>query len=315
MEQRLPNNNEPNMSASAPQQSCWHPKYWLLWFLFGLIYLITRLPLPLQHAIGRLLGFCLYWLGPRRRHIAAVNIDLCLAQLSTAERKTLLKQHFGHYGISLIESFTAWWASPATLQGRVEYEGLQHLQQALDGGNGVLLIGSHFTTLEIGVRLLNLKIPFDMMYRPHKNLLFNTVMSKGRERWGGKVIDRRDVRALLASLKNNHPLWYGPDQDYGRKHSVFVPFMGVTAATVTGTSRLAKISGAAVVPYFVERLKKSRYRIIVHPALENFPGDSTEADAETINRIIEAQIRKSPVDYLWTHRRFKTRPDGEPRPY
>jgi len=283
--------------------------------MFSLIYLVTRLPLPLQHRIGRLLGFCLYWLGPRRRHIASVNIGLCLPELSALQRKNLLKRHFSQYGISLVETFTAWWASPATLQGRVEYEGLENLQQALENGKGVLLLGSHFTTLEIGVRLLNLKIPFDMLYRTHTNLLFDAVMSKGRERWGRKVIDRRDIRGLLSSLKNNHALWYGPDQDYGRKHSVFVPFMGVTAATVTGTSRLTKISGAVVVPYFVERLAGSRYRIVVHSVLEHFPGDDIAADAEKINQLIETQIRKSPADYLWTHRRFKTRPNGEKRPY
>jgi len=293
----------------------WHPKFWPLWLVFGLLFAITRLPLPLQHAAGRTLGFFLYWLGPRRRHIAEVNIRLCLPELSDAKRHTLLKIHFGRYGISLIESFTAWWARPAILEGRVEYEGLENLHEALKQGKGVLLLGSHFTTLEIGVRLLGQVIPVHNMYRRHKNPLFESIMSRGRERWVGTAIDRRDVRCVLRSLRDNHPVWYGPDQDYGRKHSVFVPFMGNLAATVTGTSRIARISGSPVVPYFVERMQRSRYRVVIHPPLDNFPTDNIEADAERINRIIETQIRKVPADYLWTHRRFKTRPEGEARPY
>lgn len=303
------------MSDTATKNKNLSAKFWPLWLIFALLYVITRLPLKYQQHVGRVLGKLLYWFGPGRRHIAETNLRLCLPELSNQERQSLLKRHFSLYGISLIESFAAWWAKPAIFVGKVEYHGLHNLHEALKKGKGVLLLGSHFTTLEIGVRLLSQQIPFHAMYRRHKNPVFESIMSSGRSRWLGKVIDRRNIRGILRSLKENHPVWYGPDQDYGRKHSVFVPFMGNLAATVTGTSRLARLSGAAVVPYFVERTDDNGYLVIVHPALDNFPTDNIESDAMRINQIIEKQIRKAPENYLWTHRRFKTRPEGEPRPY
>jgi KDO2-lipid IV(A) lauroyltransferase len=154
-----------------------------------------------------------------------------------------------------------------------------------------------------------------MMYRPHKNPLFERIMSNGRERWNGKIIERRDIRQILRSLKSNRAVWYGPDQDYGRKHSVFVPFMGVQTATVTATSRLARLSGAAVVPYVIRRTDTGDYHVVVFPELENFPSDDLEQDARRINEWLEQQIRLQPENYFWTHRRFKTRPAGEDRPY
>jgi KDO2-lipid IV(A) lauroyltransferase len=262
-----------------------------------------------------MLGFVLYHLGKKRRHIASVNLSLCFPDLAEEQRQALLRKHYGLYGTSLLESFSAWWSRPGLFEGRVTYEGLEHLRSALEKGHGALLVNGHFTTLEIGQRLLGQKIPFDMMYRPHKNPLFEHVMSRGRERWNGKVIDRRDVRNILRSLKSNHPIWYGPDQDYGRKHSVFVPFMGVMAATVTGTSRLAKLSGAAVVPYVARRTGDHGYHITVYPEFRDFPSDDLERDATRINQWFEQQIRQVPEDYLWTHRRFKTPPPGGTRPY
>ena len=291
------------------------PKFWLLWLAFSLIYPMTRLPLAIQHTIGQAFGFLLYHLGTRRRHIANVNLSLCFPELDASERKALLKEHYGLYGVCLMETFSAWWAKPSLFKNKVTYEGLEHLTKALEQGKGVLLLNGHFTTLEIGGRLLAQKIPFHMVYRAHKNPLIEKTMSSSRERWIGKAIDRRDIRQTLRSLKANHPVWFGPDQDYGKKHSVFVPFMGVMAATVTGTSRIAKLSGAPVVPYLARRTGNHGYHVIVFPPLEGFPGDDLEQDAIRINQWFEEQIRKEPADYLWTHRRFKTPPPGGKRPY
>ncbi len=291
------------------------PGHWLLWLLFGLLYLVTRLPLSMQHWVGRRLGSLLYLFGRRRRHIAAVNLRLCFSGLQASQRHTLLKRHFALYGVSVIECFTAWWSKPEIINRHTEYTGLENFEQALAEKRGILLLSGHFTTLEIGSRLLGQKIPFSGMYRKHKNPLFERIMSEGRERWiAGRSYDRRDVRGILKSLKAGNAIWYGPDQDYGRKHSIFVPFMGVTAATVTGTSRWARLTNAIVLPYFVERTE-SGYHVRVFPRLENFPTSDQEADAIRINQIIEKQICVSPENYLWTHRRFKTRPAGELRPY
>jgi len=291
------------------------PRYWPLWVLFGLLYIITRLPLAAQQHLGRATGWCLYYIGQRRRQIARINLELCFPDMITSERQELLRQSYSLYGMSLIETFTAWWSAPAIFHGKVTYEGLEHLTHALEKGRGVLLLNGHFTTLEIGQRLLGQKVPFDMMYRPHKNPLFERIMSNGRQRWNGKVIDRRNVREIMRSLKSNHPVWYGPDQDYGRKHSVFVPFMGVMAATVTGTSRLTKLSGAPVVPYVARRTENHGYHIKVYPEITDFPTEDLEQDASRVNRWFEERIREVPQDYLWTHRRFKTPPPGKLRPY
>ena len=291
------------------------PRYWLLWLLLGLVYPVTCLPLKAQRRIGRWLGKLLYLFGHYRRHIATVNLQLCFPELKASEQHTLLKKHFALYGVSVIESFATWWSKPEIINRHVEYSGLENFEQALAEKRGILLLSGHFTTLEIGSRLLGQRMPFSGMYRRHKNPLFEHVMSTGRQRWiDGKTYDRKDVRGVLKSLKAGHAIWYGPDQDYGRKHSVFVPFMGVMAATVTGTSRWARLTNAIVLPYFVERTENG-YHVKVLPRLESFPTGDQQADAIRINQIIEKQIRLSPENYLWTHRRFKTRPDGEPRPY
>ena len=302
-------------SINPPLLPLMVPRYWPLWLLLGLLFPITQLPLVMQQAFGRALGFLLYHLGAHRRHIATVNLSLCFPDRDEAAKKSLLKKHFALYGISLIETFAAWWSRPAIFNDKVTYEGLHHLTEALQQGNGVLLVNGHFTTLEIGQRLLGQKIPFDMMYRPHKSLLFERIMSNGRQRWNGKVVDRKNVRDILRSLKSNRPIWYGPDQDYGRKHSVFVPFMGVMAATVTATARLAQLSGAPVVPYVVRRTDNHGYHVKVYPPLSDFPSDDAEQDARKVNQWFEKRIREVPEDYLWTHRRFKTPPPGQSRPY
>ena len=176
----------------------------------------------------------------------------------------------------------------------------------------MILLSAHFTSLEIGGRLLALRAPFHVLYREHKNPVFESVMRRARERHFEKAIPREDMRGLLRSLKENRAVWYAPDQNYGGEHSVYVPFFGVPAATITTTSRIARISGAAVVPFFPRRLGHGRgYRLILHPPLEDFPGEDPAADAARINRLIEAEIRKAPEQYLWVHRRFKTHPDGK----
>lgn len=301
------------MSSTLPPK-LYAPKYWPLWCLYACLYPVTLLPLSLQRSIGRGCGGLLYIFGPHRRHIADINLQLCFPELDDEQRKQLLRRHFSLYGMGLLESFSAWWVSDKRFNPQVTYDGLQHLQDALQQNKGVLLLSGHFTTLEIGLRLLGRQQPFHIMYRRHKNALFERTMSGGRERFTGKTIDRKNVRGILNSLKSGHAVWYGPDQDYGRKHSVFAPFMGVQAATVTGTQRWARVSGSPVIPYFVARTANG-YHVKIFPALTDFPSDDAIVDATYINRLFEKQIRQQPENYLWTHRRFKTRPDGEARPY
>ena len=296
-----------------------HPysiRYWPTWLAIALLRCLSHLPFAWQLAIGRVIGRTFRHFAPRRRSITAVNLSLCFPVLSAGERERILAEQFDSIGIGVMEMAMSWWASARRLERLAHVEGLQHLQAALDRSKGVILLSAHFTTLEIGGRLLALHTPFHVMYREHKNAAFDRIMKSARIRHFGKAIPRGDLRGMLRSLQDNMPVWYAPDQDYGREQSIFVPFFGIPAASITATSRLARLSGAAVVPFFQTRLPGTRgYRLTLYPPLENFPGSSTEEDTRRINDIIEARIREQPGQYLWAHRRFKNRPEGETAVY
>ncbi len=291
-------------------------RYWPTWLGLGLLWCLTRLPYAWQTGIGRLLGATFRLFASNRKHIARVNFSLCFPELSEQERQKLLADHFASLGIAIMEIAMSWWATEKQLEKLVTIDGLQHLQDALMRGKGVILLSAHFTTLEIGGRLLALHAPFHVMYRKHKNPVIERVMKNARTRNFDKAIPRKDLRAMLQSLKQNIPVWYAPDQDYGAKHSIFAPFFGIQAASITASSRIARMSGAAIVPFFQTRLPDNKgYQLTLYPALEDFPGEDIEQDTRRINQLIEAQIRLQPEQYLWVHRRFKTRPPGEDRPY
>jgi len=291
-------------------------RYWPTWLGLGLLWSLSRLPFAWQLATGRQLGRLLRAVGRRREHIAAVNLALCFPTMPTDARARVVAELFDSIGIGILEMAMSWWSPAGKLRPLSGIEGLEHLQAALQHGKGAILLSGHFTTLEIGGRLLAQHTPFHVMYREHKNAAFEAVMHAARVRNFGKAIPRGDLRGMLSSLKANIPVWYAPDQDYGAEQSIFVPFFGVPAASVTATARLARISGAPVVPFFQTRLPGSRgYRLTLYPALEGFPGASIEADTRRINAILEERIRAQPGQYLWVHRRFKTRPPGEPGVY
>ena len=290
--------------------------YWLTWLGLGLLWCLSRLPYAWQLGIGRLLGRLLRRFGRRREQIAAVNLALCFPDLPADARDRVITELFDSLGMGVMEMAMSWWTPDSKLQPLSDIKGLEHLQAALQQGKGVILLSGHFTTLEIGGRLLAQRAPFHVMYREHKNAAFEAVMHAARVRNFGKAIPRGDLRGMLNSLKDNVPVWYAPDQDYGADQSVFVPFFGIPAASITGTARLARISGAPVVPFFQTRLPGSRgYRLTLYPALDNVPGESVEADTRRINTLLEDRIRAQPGQYLWVHRRFKTRPPGEPGIY
>ncbi|HCW94315.1 MAG TPA: lipid A biosynthesis lauroyl acyltransferase, partial [Pseudomonas sp.] len=208
----------------------------------------------------------------------------------------------------------SWWWPRARLQRLAHIEGLEHLQAAQAEGRGVILMALHFTTLEIGAALLGQRHTIDGMYREHKNPLFDYIQRRGRERHNldASAIEREDVRGMLKVLRAGRAIWYAPDQDYGRKQSLFVPLFGIPAATVTATTKFARLGRALVLPFTQERLADgSGYRLVIHPPLADFPGESEEADCLRINRWVEQVVSATPEQYLWAHRRFKTRPEGE----
>jgi len=294
-----------------------HPRHWPVWLALGLLRGLILLPYRTQLRIGAGIGRLMYWAMPQRRHIARTNLRLCFPQLPSAERERLLRRTFRSTGISVLESGLSWWGDARRLEPLCHIEGLPHLQAALRRGKGVILLSAHFTPLEIGGRLLALQQPFQVMYKRQRDPLFEAVMTRARIRHYQHAIQRHDVRALIRSLKENVACWYAPDQDFGRRNALFVPFFGIPTATVTATSRFARLTGAAVVPFFPRRRDDgSGYDLTLLPALEGFPSGDDVADTTRINRLIEAEVRKAPEQYLWLHRRFRTRPDqGAPDPY
>ncbi|MBX8489906.1 lipid A biosynthesis lauroyl acyltransferase [Pseudomonas cichorii] len=295
-----------------------HPRFWPLLLGLGLLWLIVQLPFRVLLVIGRLLGAAMYCVATDRKYIASRNLELCFPHLSAAQRKQLLKENFASTGIAFFEMAMSWWWSRGRLAKLAHIEGLEHLQHAQQKGEGVILMALHFTTLEVGAALLGQQHTIDGMYREHKNPLFDFVQRRGRERHNldSLAVEREDVRGMLKLLRSGRAIWYAPDQDYGAKQSVFVPLFGIQAATVTATSKFAKLGRAQVVPFTQQRLADgSGYKLVIHPPLTDFPGQSDEEDCLRINQWVEIAITECPEQYLWAHRRFKSRPEGEPKLY
>ncbi|MBT8767514.1 lipid A biosynthesis lauroyl acyltransferase [Metapseudomonas boanensis] len=295
-----------------------HPRFWALWLGLGVLWLVTMLPYSMQLRFGRVLGTLMLWVAGSRRKITRRNLELCFPELSNAEREQLLRENFASMGIAFFEMAMSWWWPKARLARLSHIEGLEHLRQAQAEGQGVILMALHFTTLEIGAALLGQVHTIDGMYREHKNSVFDYVQRRGRERHNldATAIEREDVRAMLKVLRAGRAIWYAPDQDYGRKQSIFVPLFGIEAATVTATTKFARLGRARVLPFTQQRLADgSGYRLVIHPPLADFPGDTEEEDCLRINRWVEGSVRECPEQYLWAHRRFKTRPEGAPKLY
>jgi len=288
------------------------PRHWPTWLVLGLMWLVAKLPFPFQMRIGQFMGWVLWVIPLKNRKTAHINLRLCFPELNEKARKKLLRQHIDSLGKSMVEIAMAWWSSDAHLAHLAKVDGLEHAQKALEKGKGIILLSAHFTHLEIGGRLLHPYLPIDVVYRHMTNPLFDLVMRRARERLFHKALHRDDIRGLLRSLKDRAPVWYAPDQNYRGKGSVFVNFFNIPAASNSATSRIAKMSGAPVVPFFQYRLPGNEgYQLEILPELENFPSDDPVQDTQRISDIIEKQIRKNPEQYLWVQRRFRDRPSGE----
>jgi len=258
----------------------------------------------------------MYSLMGKRRKISATNLQLCFPDKSEAERKELLKKNFRHLGMLLTESGFSWWGSRKRLEKLAHFNGNEHLENALARGKGVILLSCHMTSLELGGQLVAMRFPLQVMYKRSRNALTEAIILRGRQRFTHQVFKHGDIRAMLRGLKEGLAALYSPDQDFGRRRSLFAEFMGIQAATVRMTAVLAKRSGAAVIPCFPIRLPDSKgFEIRILPRLENFPTGDDVKDARTVNAVIETIVKQYPEQYMWLHRRFKTRPEGEPPIY
>jgi len=282
------------------------PRYWPTWAGLGLLRLLALLPFPLMLRFGRLLGALLRRLAARFVRIARRNIELCFPQLDMQSRERLLDRHFTSLGIALLEIPLAWWSSPARFARLVHLEGREHLEAALARGRGAILLTAHFTPIELAGRALASVTRIGFLYRPTSNAVLAYALERFRAGYGGRGIPRDDIRGFIGALRNNECVWYAPDQSYRKKGAQMVPLFGIPAATNTLTSRLARMTGAPVLPYFIQRLPGTEgYRAVIHPPFENFPSEDPVADAERYHHMLEAQVRLVPEQYLWIHRRFK----------
>lgn len=277
-----------------------------------LIWLLHFLPLGLLAPVGEGLGMLLYAFGRERRRVARTNLRLCFPELGDRARERLVRAHCRAFGRSVLERGILWWSSKARIQKLVRIEGLEHWQAAAD--RPVILLAPHFVGLDMGGVRLTADYSLVSIYSRQKSPLFDRLLRHGRTRFGTTTLfSRQDgVRPVVKALRGGLPFYYLPDQDFGPRDAVFVPFFGVPAATITGLSRLARLTGAAVVPAITRQLPGGAgYLLKFYPAWENYPGDSVEADTRRMNAFIEERVREMPAQYFWLHKRFKTRPAGE----
>lgn len=300
------------MADQPPPRPPFSPRLWPQWLGVGLMVAAARLPWPLQRRLGAAIGWLALRLLPDRREAARTNLALCLPELDPAAREALLRTNFRDVGIGLFEFARAWWGEVAPMRATARIEGLEILQQLRAEGRGILLVSGHFMTLELCGRLLCDHVPLAGMYRPHRGAVMEWAVLRGRLRYARAMFANRDTRGALRYLKHGGILWYAPDQDMRGKDTVFAPFFGIPAATITATHQFARLTGCAVVPFF-HRREGGRYLLRIGAPLEPFPTDDVLADTTAVNAAIEAMVRQAPSQYLWLHRRFKRQPDGASR--
>ncbi|WP_225639336.1 Kdo(2)-lipid IV(A) acyltransferase [Candidatus Profftia sp. (ex Adelges kitamiensis)] len=295
-----------------------HLRYWLTWIGIGLLYLLVILfPYPVLFKIGKCLGKNAMKFMKRRAKIVLRNLELCFPEMSDYEREKIVVKNFESVGMGLIETGMAWFWPTWRINHWCKVKGLEHITKAHQGGKGVLLIGLHFLTLELGARIFGIYNPGVGVYRPNDNQVLNWIQTWGRLRSNKYMLDRKNVKAMIRSLKDGEIVWYAPDHDYGLDSSVFVPFFAVKeTATTIGTYILARMSNPVIILFNTIRAEDgSGYTMIIHPRLENFPMENKTSAALAMNKIVEQEILRALSQYMWMHRRFKTSPKGMPFRY
>lgn len=286
--------------------------------VIAMLWLLHWLPLSVLALIGQGLGEILYRVARARRHIADVNLRLCFPALSVPERRRLVRAHFRALGRSLIERGLLWWGSRERLEGLVRVDKPERIQRLLDDKRPVIMLAPHFVGLDAGGAAIAMRFDCVSIYAKQSDALIDRWLKHGRSRFGDQqLISRSDgARPTVKAMKAGRPFYYLPDMDYRLKDSIFVPFFGVPAATITGLSRLSRLGGAAVVVCATRMLPGGQgYVVEVGEPWEDFPTADVEADTRRMNQVIEDLVRTMPEQYYWVHRRFKTRPPGESKPY
>jgi KDO2-lipid IV(A) lauroyltransferase len=295
-----------------PPASLFSPRHWPSWIGLGIVRLIAKLPYRALIALGRGLGVLTARLPGARRRVAQRNLAVCFPDMPDAERVWLLQRNLADLGLMLVEFAFAWFGSDRAI-ARVpcRIEGLEYLERCRAQGRGVLLVGAHFSHLELCARLVSQRIRIAGMYRVMDDPVFERAVLHARLGYAEAMFTKDELRASVKYLKRGGTLWYAPDQDMRGKDTVFAPFFGVAASTLTATHHLARLSGAAVIPFFHKREPHGGYAIRLEAPLEDFPSADVTVDTARVNERIERMVREAPEQYLWVHKRFKTRPPGE----
>ncbi len=299
------------MARKKYPNSFWHPVFWPTWLGFAIVWICAYLPWPVKYRLGKLIGLFILRVAHSRRKVTEKNIQLCFPELNPVDQKNLVRDVFIQNGIGLFETATAWFRPKEKLRNISVVKNGHYMQEAIDKGQGVIILGSHVSTLDLAGAVSGQFYDIDIFYRKHNNPLFEHIMTRCREKIYRDTIDKKDLKKAIRTLRKGNILWYTPDQDFGPKVSVFAPFFGVEAATVSITGRLAKMTGSVPLPVSISRTADNKYQLEFFPPLTDYPSGDDIADATRINEVLEKVIRMHPDQYMWMHRRFKTRPEGE----
>jgi KDO2-lipid IV(A) lauroyltransferase len=293
------------------------PRYWPTWLGVGVLRGLSLLPLPVLAALGAGVGMLFYALHAGRRRVVRTNIARCFPQLSPPEQARLVRAQYRRAGQAVFDLGVAWWASLGRLQRLTRFRGREHYERALADGRSIILLAPHFFGMDLGGIRLSAERPMVSVFRHPDNALIAFLMQRARSRFGGHLVEHnKPFKALVRLVRDGKPLYYLPDQDAGRRNAVFAPFFGIPAATFAVLPRLAEMTDAVVMACFTRQLPRGGgYEIIFRAPLENFPSGDVLADTTRMNREIEECVRVVPEQYFWLHKRFKTRPEGEPRFY
>ena len=288
-----------------------HPRYWITWLGIGLMFLISLLPYKAQMWLGTQLGTLMYKQGGIRLTITRTNIQACFPELDANQQEELVRQSFIANMKGMVETTIAWWGNHKAILDNLEVHGLDNLKEAEARGKGVVLMGGHFSILDLAGPMVNSVFKFNYMYRPNDNPLFNTVIERHRMRYSHEKFSKRELTAMTDFIKQGNTVWYGYDQDFGARRSVFAPFFGVQTATVKAAMRLTRNTEATVLMVSQFRETDGRYSIRFSPIFEDLANDDDITAATRLNAQLETFIRIHPEQYLWMHRRFRSRPEGE----
>ena len=287
------------------------PKYWLTWLSVFILYSVSWFPYSVQKSIGKLLGKLLKIIAKKRYNVAKRNLELSFPDFSQEKRQTILDANLDNAGMAVLETGMGWWWPTWRVTQKAEFEGYEHIEAILAKGKGVLAYAIHNMNLEFACRMAGLKYPSVVFYRKHNNRLMEYISYHGRKRSNKYMVNKRNVKGLISALDDGELCMYLPDQDYGRTKCEFTPFFAVPeVATTTGSLLFAKQANCETV-FLVSVRTDNGYKIIVQPGLDNFPSDDDNYDVTRINQMIEKMIMLAPEQYLWMHKRFKTRPNTD----